>query len=203
MIILGLTGSIGMGKTTVACQFAALGAHVSNADDIVHRFLAPKGRGVEPVARLFPEVARDSGAGRYIDRGALGAIVFKDKGQLHRLERVLHPLVVAQEERFVHAQAAMGAKLVVLDIPLLYETGAQKRCHAVVVATAPFHLQKQRVMQRPHMTEAKFASIIASQMPDREKRRRADLVVNTGLGRGCSFRIIKTWLAQMGVGDEA
>jgi dephospho-CoA kinase len=195
MMVIGLTGSIGMGKTTVARQFAALDAHVCSADAIVHGLMARGGKAVAAIGAAFPGVVKDNA----VDRRALGAIVFQDKEKLKRLEHILHPLVAEEELRFINAEAAKGARLAVLEIPLLFETGADERCHATVVVTAPFFLQKQRVMKRPHMTEEKFASIIASQMPDRDKRRLADLVVQTGLGRRHSFQTIAAWLKQEGL----
>jgi len=186
MIIIGLTGSIGMGKSTVAAQFAALGVPVCSADAIVHALMRKGGAAVAEVGRLFPDVVKDGA----VDRKMLGEIVFADKAKLGALEHILHPLVTAQEERFADIETRKGAKMCVLEIPLLYETGAQERCDIVVVASAPFFLQKQRVMKRPNMTEVKFRRIVAAQMPDREKRERADLVVPTGLGKAHSFRII-------------
>ena len=184
MIVIGLTGGIGMGKSTVAAQLAALGAKVCNADAVVHRLLATNGAAVDSVGRSFPGVVK----GGAVDRKALGAIVFHDKEKMQMLEHILHPLVVAEENAFVETQRRLGAKLVVLDIPLLFETGAEQRCDMVIVVSAPPFIQKQRVLRRPNMNAEKLAAIIASQLPDRGKRKRADVVVATGLGKAFSFR---------------
>lgn len=180
--VLGLTGSIGMGKSTVAAQLEFLGAKVCSADAIVHRLLT--GAAVKPVGELFPETLKNGA----IDRQALGKIVFHDDAKLKQLEQILHPLVVAEENAFI---AAHKEGVVVLEIPLLYETGAQSRCDAVMVVTAPHFIQKRRVMKRTGMTEEKFAAILAKQMPDKEKRARATYVVQTGLGKWASLWQVK------------
>lgn len=190
MKVIGLTGSIGMGKTTVASQFAALGAEVCSADEIVHSLMRQGGAAVEEIGRHFPGVIKNN----EVDRSALGAIVFNDKEKLKQLEAILHPLVVAQENRFVEKKRGEGARFAVLEIPLLFETGAQARCDATVVATAPYFIQKRRVMTRAGMTEDKFKRILAVQMPDGEKRRRASFVVQTGLGRAYSNFQVKSIL---------
>ncbi|MDE3060004.1 MAG: dephospho-CoA kinase [Pseudomonadota bacterium] len=187
MLIIGLTGGIGMGKTVLASQLAALGAKIINADDIVHRLLSKGGAAVAPVARHFPQAVKNG----TVDRKILGDIVFKDSPKRHMLESILHPLVIAEEIHFMQRQRRRGAKVIVLEIPLLFETGGEKRCDVTIVASAPLFLQHRRVMQRPNMTEEKFRRILAAQMPDREKRRRADAVILTGLGRAYSFRKLK------------
>jgi dephospho-CoA kinase len=192
-LVIGLTGSIGMGKTTVTRQCELLGAHSCNADKIVHRLLAKDGAGVEAVGAVFPSVIKDG----EVDRAALGAVVFDDKQKRRQLEQILHPMVVEAEEAFVHTQKQLGAKLIVLDIPLLFETGAQTRFDATIVVTAPYQVQKQRVMQRPGMTETKFKHILASQMPDNEKQQRADIIISTGLGRGYSMRQLREALGSI------
>lgn len=179
MRILGLTGSIGMGKSTAAAMLRRLGLPVHDADAAVHALLGSGGRAVKAVAAAFPGV-ESQGA---IDRKALGAQVFERPPQMRRLEAILHPLVREAEAAFLRRCRASRRRLAVLDIPLLYETGGQKRCDGVVVLTAPQFLQKQRVLKRANMSEARFAQILSQQMPDREKRRRADWVVETGLGR--------------------
>ncbi len=195
MIVIGLTGSIGMGKSTLALQLASLGAKVCSADAIVHQLMAKGGAAVAEVAKAFPQAVKDG----EVDRKALGAIVFNDKTQLKRLEELLHPLVVAAENQFVWEQRRLGARMAVLDIPLLFETGAEQRCDVTLVASAPFFLQKQRVLRRPHMSEQKFLQILRSQLSDRNKRRRADKVVLTGLGKSHSFRTLVTWLRKSGL----
>jgi len=184
MIVIGLTGSIGMGKSTVAAQFAALGIAVSNADAIAHKLMAKGGEAVAGIEKLFPGVVK-SGA---VDRKALGDIVFKDKAKLALLERLLHPIVEAEEIHFAEIQKCKGAPMAVLEIPLLFETKAEERCDLTVVVTAPLFIQRQRVMKRPGMTDEKWHRIVNLQMPDREKRHRADVIIETGLGKAYSFR---------------
>jgi dephospho-CoA kinase len=193
MIIIGLTGSIGMGKTTVASQLAALGAAVCSADDIVHRLLGAGGAAVAAVGELFPQALKDGA----IDRKLLGDIVFHDDEKMQALENILHPLVVAEENRFIEEQRRKGAKFAVLEIPLLYETGAQSRCDAVIVVSAPYFIQKRRVMKRPGMSEAKFQKILSRQLPDRQKRTRADFIVQTGLGLAYSGWQVKRILRRL------
>jgi len=183
MIVIGLTGSIGMGKSTVTHQFAKLGAKICSADAIAHRLMAKGGAAVKAIGAAFPGVVAQGA----VDRKKLGGIVFPDKAKLQTLEQILHPLVIAEENRFIRNARCKGARLAVIDIPLLFETDADERFDMTVMATAPFFLQKQRVMKRPNMTEAKFAAILKSQMPDRDKKKRADFVVQTGLGRHHSF----------------
>jgi dephospho-CoA kinase len=173
MIVLGLTGSIGMGKTTVARFFEDAGVPVHHADAVVHRLY--EGEAVGPIEAAFPGTTVD---GR-VDRTRLAERVLHDPQALRRLESIVHPLVRAEEEKFLVNAEATGAALAVLDIPLLFETGGADRFDAVVVVSAPEEAQRQRVLDRPGMTEAKFLAIIAKQMPDAEKRRRADFVVDT------------------------
>lgn len=184
MIVVGLTGSIGMGKSTIADMFARLGVRVCSADAIVHQLMGKGGKAVAEIGRQFPGVVKDGA----VNRKALGEVVFKDKKKLKQLEELLHPLVVDEENRFIAREKRKGARLVLLDIPLLFETGAETRCDMTVTVTAPEFLQKQRVMKRPNMTEDKLASILKSQMDDSEKRHRADMVIQTGLGRHHSFK---------------
>lgn len=190
MIIIGLTGSIGMGKSTVARQCALLGAKTLSSDEIVHRLMSPSGVAFSLVAVAFPEAVVNG----VIDRKTLGKIVFADDKKLHTLEKILHPLVIAEEEKWCRAQQKLGAKWVVLDIPLLFETGGERRMDVTMVATAPGFIQAQRVLTRPHMTRAKLLQIRSKQLPDKEKRKRADFVVHTGLGKGASMRQVKAFL---------
>jgi dephospho-CoA kinase len=187
MVILGLTGSIGMGKSTAAAAFRRLGLPVHDADAAVRRLMGPGGKAVDAVAGAFPGVR---GADGGIDHAVLGDRVFGDAQALARLEGLLHPLVRADETAFLKRCARRREPVVVLDIPLLFETGAEARCDAVVVVSAPERVQRRRVLRRPAMTEEKLAAILARQTPDREKRRRADFVVLTGLGRNHSLRQI-------------
>lgn len=188
MIILGLTGSVGMGKSTAAAMFRRMRVPVHDSDAAVHRLLAPGGAAVKPVVAAFPGVSNKQGG---IDRGELGARVFSDAPALKRLERILHPLVRKSQERFLKRAHARRVPLVVLDIPLLFETGGEKRCDAVVVVSAPPWVQRARVMARPNMTEARFRAILTKQMPDREKRRRAHYTVPSGLGRAVTYRALR------------
>ncbi len=194
MIILGLTGSVGMGKSTAAAMLRRLGVPVHDSDAAVHRLLAPGGAAVKAVAELFPEAATREGG---IDRIAVGRRVFADPAALRRLEHVLHPLVRRSQERFLKRARARHLPLVVLDVPLLLETGGEKRCDAVIVVSAPAWLQRARVMARPGMTEERFRAMLRKQMPDYEKRRRADFVVPSGLGRAVTFRALKRVLREM------
>ena len=176
-VILGLTGSIGMGKSTTAGLFAEAGVPVHDADAAVRNLYAPGGAGAAAIDVLFPGVLQDDGA---VDRTRLRDRVLDDAPALARLEAAIHPLVRAEEERFVADHA--DSPLLVLDIPLLFETGGEARCDAVLVVTADPHVQRQRVLARPGMTEAAFAAILAKQWPDAEKRARADFIVETGGG---------------------
>jgi dephospho-CoA kinase len=173
MIVLGLTGSIGMGKSTVADFFAENGVPVYDADAAVHRLYA--GPAAPLIEAAFPGTTRDG----TIDRARLAERVVGDAAALKRLEAIVHPLVRRDEEKFLAGADSAGAAVAVLDIPLLLETGGDKRCDAVVVVSAPAETQRARVMGRPGMTEEKFTSLLAKQMPDAEKRRRADFVVDT------------------------
>lgn len=184
MLILGLTGSIGMGKTTAAAMLRRLGLPLHDADAAVHRLMGPGGGAVAEIAAAFPGVERDG----VIDRRALGDRVFGDAQALARLEAILHPLVRRAAYAFLRRQARRGRPLVVLDIPLLFETGGEALCDAVVLVSAPARVQAARVLSRPGMTREKFAAILAQQMSDREKRRRADFVVLTGLGKRETLR---------------
>ncbi len=184
MIVLGLTGSIGMGKTRAALALRRLGAAVFDADAVVHRLLAPGGAAAAAVASALPGAAADGA----IDRGALGALVFGDDSATSRLEAILHPQVSAAASAFLMAASARRQRLAVLDVPLLYETGGEARCDAVAVVVAPAFLQAQRVLRRRGMTPARLAAIRARQMPNGEKLRRADFIIHTGLDRRSSLR---------------
>ena len=191
MIVLGLTGSVGMGKTAAARVLRGLGAAVFDADAEVHRLIGPGGAAVAAVAAAFPETALDGAIDEAIDRGVLARRVFGDDDATDRLEAVLHPLVIAAEGAFLMAASARREKFAVLDVPLLFETGAEERCDAVAVVVAPAFLQAQRVLRRRGMTPARLAAIRDRQMPDREKLRRADFVIHTGLSRRSSLRELR------------
>ncbi len=187
MLVLGLTGSIGMGKTTAAQMLRRMGLPLHDADLAVHRLLAKGGAAVAAIEVAFPGVV----AYGAVDRERLGAQVFEDRAALKRLEGILHPAVRRTTRAFLGRQVRAGRSLVVLDIPLLFETGAETLCDAVVVVTAPPFVQRARVMARRGMTPARFQAILAKQMPDREKRRRANFVVNTGLSKAATLRQLR------------
>jgi dephospho-CoA kinase len=191
MRVLCLTGSIGMGKSTAASTFRRLHVPVFDADAAVHRLQAPGGRAVAPIAAAFPGTVRDTPRGPRVDREALRRAVLGDDAALNRLERIVHPLVRDAEQRFLGAARRRAEPLVVLDIPLLFETHGHGRCDAVLVVTAPAAVQRRRVLLRPGMTEERLAAILARQVPDSEKRRRADYVVHTGLSRFHAQRAIR------------
>ena len=178
MILLGLTGSIGMGKSTTTAMFADLGAVVWNADDAVHRLYAPSGAAVGPVGEAFPGVVVDGA----VDRTRLAEALGKDDTAFRRLEAIVHPLVAQGRAADLDAARAAGTRLAVLDIPLLFETGGDAAVDAVVVVTADAAIQAERVLARPGMTRERFDAILARQMPDAEKRARADFVIDTGRG---------------------
>lgn len=176
MIKIGLTGSIGMGKSTVAKMFGDLGAMVWDADAAVHRMYACGGAAVEPVGALFPDVIVDGA----VDRARLASVALGAPANLQKLEAVVHPLVAADREAFMTAAAHAGAPAVVLDIPLLFENGSEKFFDTVVVVSAPADIQRARALARPGMSDEKFAAILAEQMPDAEKCAKADYVISTG-----------------------
>jgi dephospho-CoA kinase len=171
--VLCLTGSLGMGKSTAAKFFAETGVPVHDSDAVVHALY--EGEAVPLIEAAFPG---STSAGR-VDRNKLAAMVLHDDAALARLEAIIHPLVTASRERFLAEAQARGAPVAVVDIPLLFETAAQSRCDAVVVVSAPAEIQRQRALDRPGMTEEKLAALLSKQMPDEEKRRRADFVVDS------------------------
>ncbi|MER8784132.1 dephospho-CoA kinase [Mesorhizobium sp. M0664] len=197
MIVLGLTGSIGMGKSTAAKMFAEAGVPVHDSDEAVHRLYA--GKAAPLVEAAFPGTTR-SGA---VDRAALAERVLGDAAALKRLEAIIHPLVRADADAFLAEHRAAGAPLAVLDIPLLFETGGRNRVDKVVVVTAPPEVQRARVLARPGMNEEKLASILARQVPDAEKRRRADFVIDTGQGFDATRAAVKAIIAELVVDKAA
>jgi len=184
MLVLGLTGSIAMGKSTTAAMLRARGVPVHDADAAVHALY--RGAAVAPVEAAFPGVVRDGA----IDRAALGERVVGDAAALARLEAIVHPLVRAAEAAFLAGCAAAGRRAAVIDVPLLIETGGEGRVDAVVLVTAPAEVQRARALARPGMSEARLAAILARQMPDAEKRRRAHFLVDTGLGMAAARRAV-------------
>ena len=176
MILIGLTGSIGMGKSTTAGLFAAEGVPVNDADAVVHDLY--RNEAVKPVGAAFPGSVRDG----VVDREELARQLRENPAKFPLLEQIVHPLVRERERAFVERQRAAGTPMVLLDIPLLFETGGETRVDTVVVVTCDADIQRQRVLSRPGMTEDKFALILSRQTPDSEKRQRADYLIDTGHG---------------------
>lgn len=187
MLLVGLTGSIGMGKSETARMFAELGVPVYDADAAVHTLYGPDGEAVERLRVLFPS-AIVNGA---VDRTKLGALTLHNPEALKALEKIIHPLVGAAQLHFLANAETAHAPMVVLDIPLLFETGGEARVDAVVVVSAPAPVQRERVLKRPGMTAEKFEAILARQTPDAEKRARADIVIDTSQGLAHAFDQVK------------
>jgi dephospho-CoA kinase len=194
LIILGLTGSIGMGKSTTARMFAEEGVPVHDADEAVHRLYAG------PAAHLIEQAFPGTVFGGTVDRKKLSAVVLDRPELLRKLGQVIHPLVRADADAFVDRHRKAGSRLIVLDIPLLFETGGTDRVDSILVVTASPEVQRQRVMSRPGMTEEKFAAILANQVADKDKRRNADFLIDTGTGLDAAReqvrKIISTLLAR-------
>ena len=176
MIVLGLTGSIGMGKSTTATLFVDAGVPVYDADAAVHRLY--EGEAVAAIEAEFPGTTING----KVDRNKLSACVVHDSAAMKRLEEIVHPMLGASRQKFLQEAEQSGAPVAVVDVPLLFETGGEKRVDAVVVVTTTAELQRERILARPNMTEEKLAAMLARQMPDAEKRRRADFVVDTSHG---------------------
>lgn len=190
-MLIGLTGSIGMGKTTTAEMFGELGVPVYSADEAVHRLY--RGRAVPLIAEAFPGALREG----VVDREALSRQVLGNPQALALLESIVHPLVREEEAAFIEEARLSGAKIAVLDIPLLFETGGEARVDHVVVVSAAPDIQRRRVLARPGMTERKFEDILSRQMPDEEKRRRADSVVDTGQGMEAARAQVRTIVTRL------
>jgi dephospho-CoA kinase len=176
MIVLGLTGSIGMGKSTTASLFAEAGVPVYDADAAVHRLY--EGEAVAAIEAAFPGTTADG----KVDRTRLSARVVHDPDAMKRLEEIVHPMLGASRQKFLQDAERSGAPVAVVDVPLLYETGGEKRVDAVVVVTTSPEVQRERILARPNMTEEKLQAILARQMPDAEKRKRAHFLVDTSHG---------------------
>jgi dephospho-CoA kinase len=194
MIVLGLTGSIGMGKSTTAKMFVEAGVPVHDSDEAVHRLYA--GQAAPLIESAFPGTVRDG----VVDRIELSRQVLGDAAALKKLESIIHPLVRADANAFLERSRAAGAPIAVLDIPLLFETNGRGRVDAVVVVTAPADVQRERVLARPGMTEQKFEAILAKQLPDAEKRKLADYIVDTGNGLEPARAAVQAIVAQLMVG---
>ena len=190
MFVLGLTGSLGMGKSTTAKFFAEEGIPLHDADAVVHQLY--EGEATPLIEAAFPGTTN----GGKVDRDKLAKKVLGNAAAIKKLEAIIHPLVGRAEARFLQEAASKGAAVVVLDIPLLYETGAERRCDAVVVVSAPAEVQRTRAFQRG-MTEEKFEAILAKQMPDAEKRARADFVVDTSKGFDLARAQVREILARV------
>lgn len=191
MIVIGLTGSIGMGKTTTAALFAEEGVPVNDADQVVHDLY--RGEAVAPIAELFPDAVIDG----VVDRRRLSENLAKNPAKFGELEAIVHPLVRQQEKEFLRQQRDLGQPVALLDIPLLFETGAESRVDKIVVVSCAPDVQRKRVLDRPGMSEEKFNLIISRQMPDAEKRSRADYVIDTGHGIDKAREQVKTILEEL------
>ena len=191
MYLIGLTGSIGMGKTQTAALFEEEGVPRYDADAAVHGLYEVGGAAVGPIGEMFPEAVRDGA----VDRAALGRVVLKDGAKLAALEKMVHPLANATQVDFLNAQMVAGATHVLLDIPLLFETGGHEFVDCVVVVSAPPDIQRARVLERSGMTEEKFADILAKQMPDSDKRAAADFIVDSSVSVADAHRQVKEILA--------
>ena len=197
MKVIGLTGGIGMGKSTAAAAFRRAGIPVFDADVAVHRLQGPRGRAVRAVAALFPDAVLEGPDGRYVDRARLRNLVLGQPEKLRALEAIIHPLVQKAEREFVARARRAGCRAAVLDIPLLFETGGDKRVDLVVVVSAPRDVQIHRVRRRRKMSPGDIDAVIARQMPDREKRRRADVVILTGLSRYHTQRALRRLIGNL------
>ncbi|GAB5507090.1 MAG: dephospho-CoA kinase [Rhizobiaceae bacterium] len=197
MIVLGLTGSIGMGKSTTAKMFVEEGVPVHDSDETVHRLY--RGKAASLIEAEFPGTVVNG----TVDRERLAAAVLNDQEKLRRLGEIVHPMVRADQQIFTARHREAGAPLIVLDIPLLFEVGATDRVDDILVVTAPPDVQKARVMSRPGMTEAKFAAILANQVPDREKRRNADFVIDTGEGMEAARAAVRKLIATLKARDRS
>ena len=193
MIVIGLTGSIGMGKSTTAAMFAAEGAPVYDADAEVHILQGPGGAAVAPIEAAFPGVVKNG----VVDRTELGGRVLGDPAAIKRLEAIVHPLLGAGRAAFFERAKAEEASIVVLDIPLLFETGGEKRVDVVVVVSAPAAAQRKRVLARPGWDAARLDAVLAKQLPDAEKRARADFVIDTGHGLGPAREEVRRVIATL------
>ncbi len=178
MIIIGLTGSIGMGKSATANMFREFGVPVFDADAVVHNLQSKNGKAVSFIENAFPGVVTNG----VLDRVLLGKEVFADKTALKRLEAIMHPMVQDERIKFFENAERDNHKIVVLDIPLLFETGGNNACHKTVVVSAPYDVQKNRVLERSNMTPQKFEDILSKQTPDKIKREKADFIVETDKG---------------------
>ena len=187
MIVLGVTGSIAMGKSTVSTMLSRMNNSIHDADKTVHDLMEVNGKAYYEIAKRFPRAVDVNS----VDRTKLGKEVFGNSEKLKQLENILHPLVREKRDDFIKQHNRYKSKLVILDIPLLYETGGDKHCDKVLVVSAPYFIQRQRALARQGMTKTKFHDILKRQLPDHEKRRRADFIVPTGLGKAHTYRVLR------------
>lgn len=204
MIVIGLTGSIGMGKSTAAAMLETLKIPVHSADDAVHELLAPGGGAALAVGAAFPYFEfpkiygrKTKSGARAIKRKEFGEIIFKNDKLRKKLENILHPLVQDEQNKFIRSGKNKGLDIIALDIPLLFEAGREEAVDYIIVVTAPYEIQRTRVLARPGMDEDKFQAILKRQMPDGEKCARADYVIHTGLGRAQTMQELKSALADI------
>ena len=182
MVVIGLTGSIAMGKSATSKIFMSYGVPVFNADDCVHQLIGPNGKLVSLIGQRFIGTLEKNKNLQYINRVKLGNIVFKDKKKKKELESIIHPQVSIERKKWKEQARRQRSKAICYDVPLLYETKGEKLCNFVVVVSAPLFVQKHRALNRADMTEKKFNNILKNQISDKEKRKRADFIVNSGLG---------------------
>ena len=182
MVVIGLTGSIAMGKSATSKIFKSYGVPVFNADDCVHQLIGPNGKLVSLIGQRFIGTLEKNKNLQYINRVKLGNIVFKDKKKKKELESIIHPQVTIERKKWREQAQRQRSKAICYDVPLLYETKGEKLCNFVVVVSAPLFVQKHRALNRPDMTEKKFNNILKNQISDKEKRKRADFIVNYGIG---------------------
>ena len=195
MMVIGLTGGIGMGKSTVAGMFARCGVPGFDADACVHALQAPGGAALPVIERAFPGTVTDG----VLSRARLRDVVLADDAAMWRLEQIIHPMVRRAEAAFRASRLRAGARAVLLDIPLLFETGGERRVDVVVVVSAPRDVQMARCARRRGMSEAQIAAVIAKQVPDAEKRERADFVIYTGLAKGFAMRGVRRVMRELGL----
>jgi dephospho-CoA kinase len=182
MIIIGLTGSIAMGKSATANIFNSYGVPIFNADSCVHKLLGANGKLVSIIGKTFPGTLEKQTNIKYINREKLGRIVFNNKKNRQALEQIVHPQVGIERKKWKEWAERERFKAICYDIPLLFETNGEKSCNIIVVVSAPFFIQQQRALNRPYMNKKKFYNILKTQLSDKEKRKKADFIVNTGIG---------------------
>ena len=190
MYVIGLTGSIGMGKSTVAAMFATCGAAIHDSDKTVHGLYGPGGAAVGPISALIPDAIIGKGRQAFVDRTRLAKAVLNDPATLQTLEDLVHPLVREDQNRFLRRVCRLETRVVVFDIPLLFETASEHRVDATCLVTAPKFVQSHRVLSRPGMTQGKLDRILARQMSDHRKQRLADHVITTGASKGATRRAV-------------